>query len=40
MIYLLTFGGSVYHGPAVGVPDATEDITNRSMLRWNDIPTK
>jgi photosystem II stability/assembly factor-like uncharacterized protein len=38
MLYLLTFGGSVYHGPARGVPDALEDITDKSMLRWYDWP--
>ncbi len=27
MIYITTFGGSVWHGPAVGDPNAHEDIT-------------
>ena len=26
MIYITTFGGSVWHGPAEGDPDAVEDI--------------
>ena len=25
-IYVTTFGGSVWHGPAQGDPDATEDV--------------
>jgi hypothetical protein len=26
MIYIATYGGSVWHGPAAGDPTATEDI--------------
>jgi len=26
MIYIATYGGSVWHGPAAGDPAATEDI--------------
>ncbi len=26
MIYITTFGGSVWHGPAAGDPDAPEDL--------------
>ena len=26
MVYIITFGGGVWHGPAKGVPDATEDV--------------
>ncbi len=37
MLYLTTFGGSVYHGPSTGVPGAFEDIENLpDSLRWND----
>ena len=35
MLYLTTFGGSVYHGPAVGVPGHPEDIRNDQILRWH-----
>ena len=28
MLYLTTFGGSVYYGPAKGVPGAKDDIVN------------
>ena len=28
MLYLTTFGGSVYHGPAKGIPGAAENIAN------------
>jgi len=28
MLYLTTFGGSVFHGPAAGVANVVEDITN------------
>jgi len=31
MIYVTTFGGSVWHGPAAGDPTAAEDIVRR---RW------
>jgi len=27
MIYITTFGGSVWHGPAAGDPQAPEDVT-------------
>jgi hypothetical protein len=34
MIYITTFGGSVWHGPAVGDPAAAEDIAGPlSLLR-------
>jgi len=33
-LYLTTFGGSVYHGPAEGVPGAFEDIENLPAQRW------
>jgi hypothetical protein len=26
LIYITTFGGSVWHGPAAGDPNATEDL--------------
>lgn len=35
MLYLTTFGGSVYHGPAAGVPGHPEDIQNDRALRWH-----
>lgn len=28
MLYITTFGGSVFHGPVNGVPGAFEDIEN------------
>lgn len=35
MLYLTTFGGSVYYGPAVGVPGAREEIVNFDLTwRW------
>ena len=35
MIYITTFGGSIFHGPAAGDPDDIEDITNFSdSWRW------
>ena len=34
MIYMTTFGGGVFHGPAGGVPGAFEDIENDELLRW------
>jgi len=34
MLYLTTFGGSVFHGPAGGVPGAFEDIEEDDFLRW------
>lgn len=37
MLYLTTFGGSVYHGPATGAPGAFEDIENLpDSMRWQD----
>ena len=34
MLYLTTFGGSVFYGPAVGVPDAVEDIVEPTWQKW------
>ncbi len=34
MLYLTTFGGSVFYGPATGVPGAFEDIEEDDFLRW------
>ncbi|MCE5269762.1 hypothetical protein LLH00_00580 [bacterium] len=34
-LYLTSFGGSVFHGPAAGAPDSLEDIVDGSFLRWN-----
>ncbi|MBW7995464.1 MAG: hypothetical protein FVQ81_02610 [Candidatus Glassbacteria bacterium] len=34
MIYLTTFGGSVFHGPATGVPGAFEDILEPTWQKW------
>ena len=34
MLFLTTFGGSVFHGPADGVPGALEDIENLPAQRW------
>ena len=34
MIYMTTFGGGVYYGPAVGVRGAFEDIENDQGFRW------
>ncbi|HUU27705.1 MAG TPA: hypothetical protein VM123_07825 [archaeon] len=37
MLYLTTFGGSVFYGPAAGVPGALEDIGNfRPEWRWGN----
>ena len=37
MIYVTTFGGSIYHGPAAGDPASIEDITNFSdKWRWGE----
>ncbi|MFC1614596.1 hypothetical protein ACFL5K_04800 [Gemmatimonadota bacterium] len=37
MLYLTTFGGSVYYGPAAGVPGAAEDILNfQDEWRWGE----
>jgi hypothetical protein len=30
-IYVTTFGGSVWHGPAAGDPDAIEDIVTPAV---------
>ncbi len=41
MLYLTTFGGSVYYGPATGVPGATEDIVNfNNAWRWGQYAAK
>jgi len=34
LLYLTTFGGSVFHGPAGGVPGAFEDIENLPAQKW------
>ncbi len=34
MLYLTTFGGSVYYGPDVGVPGHKENFTDRSWQKW------
>ena len=34
MLYLTTYGGSVYYGPAAGVPGAFEDIENMPEGWW------
>jgi len=34
MLFLTTFGGSVFYGPAGGVPEAFEDIENLPAQRW------
>ena len=34
MLFLTTFGGSVFYGPAQGVPGAVEDIENLPAQRW------
>jgi len=31
-VYIITFGGGVWHGPAVGDPDATEDISKGNLM--------
>jgi len=37
MLYLTTFGGSVFYGPAAGVPSAFEDIENlNESWRWHE----
>ena len=33
-LFLTTFGGSVFYGPAAGVPGAFEDIENLPAQRW------
>jgi len=34
MLYLTTYGGSIYYGPAAGVPNAFEDIENMPEGWW------
>ncbi len=34
MIYLTTFGGSVFYGPAEGVPSVPEDILEPTWQKW------
>jgi photosystem II stability/assembly factor-like uncharacterized protein len=34
MLFLTTFGGSVFYGPSAGDPDAVEDIEDGTYLRW------
>lgn len=34
MIYVTTFGGSVWHGPAAGDPDAAEDIAAPAPMKF------
>ena len=34
MIFLTTYGGSVYYGPAAGIQDTTEDIENMPEAWW------
>ena len=34
MLYLTTYGGSVYYGPAEGIPNAFEDIDNMPKDWW------
>jgi photosystem II stability/assembly factor-like uncharacterized protein len=34
MIYLTTFGGSVFYGPATGVPGAQENFVDRTWQKW------
>jgi len=33
-VYLSTYGGSVFYGPAKGVPDAVADIVNMPPTWW------
>ena len=41
MLYLTTFGGSLYHGPSSGVPGATEEIVNFDLKwRWGQAESK
>ena len=37
-IYVTTYGGSVWHGPAEGVPGAVEDIVAPPVLRYGNSP--
>ena len=34
MLYLTTYGGSVFYGPAIGIPNAGDDITNMPEGWW------
>lgn len=34
MIFLSTYGGSVFYGPATGIPGAFEDIENMPDGWW------
>lgn len=34
MLYLTTYGGSVFYGPDAGIPDAADDITNMPENWW------
>jgi photosystem II stability/assembly factor-like uncharacterized protein len=34
MLYLTTYGGSLFYGPAAGVPGANDDITNMPQGWW------
>ncbi|MFH1068159.1 MAG: hypothetical protein V1794_00940 [Candidatus Glassbacteria bacterium] len=34
MLYLTTFGGSVFYGPAGGVPDSAEEIIEPTWQKW------
>ena len=34
MLYLTTYGGSVFYGPAAGIPGITDDITNMPEGWW------
>ncbi|MBE0659332.1 MAG: hypothetical protein IH602_16690 [Bryobacteraceae bacterium] len=33
-IYVATYGGSVWHGPAKGDPEAQEDIATPALRLW------
>ena len=37
-IFVTTFGGSVWHGPAAGDPQATEDISRGNASGGQDLP--
>ncbi len=37
MLYLTTLGGSLYYGPAKGVPGAFEDIEPYPAMRWRNL---
>ncbi|MFC1614412.1 hypothetical protein ACFL5K_03870 [Gemmatimonadota bacterium] len=38
MLYLTTFGGSVFYGPVSGLPGTVEDIEEGTFLRWAEMP--